>query len=1033
MRDSVPRLLLACVLGASLCLPQIAVCQQSPFPQPTNSETDLDAVPLAPEQAASTFTVPQGFHVELFASEPDVQNPIAMNWDTQGRLWIAENYTYSGKQDRFDLTLRDRVVVFTDQDRDGRPERRTVFVDSVQMLTSVAVGYGGVWLMCPPQLLYIPDNDEDLVPDGPAQVVLDGFTVAQENYHNFANGLRFGPDGWLYGRAGGSCPGRIGTPGADDSQRVALEGGIWRYHPRRGQVEILAHGTTNPWGHDWNDIGECFFTNTVNGHLWHLIPGAHYARPFTLDPNSRTYQTIDTHADHYHFDTGQGWQASRDGAANDMGGGHAHCGALIYLGDQWPRHYFNNLLTLNLHGRRANLDTLKRQGSGYSASHAEDPFISADPFFRGMDLSCGPDGCVYVIDWSDTGECHERTGVHRLSGRIFRIRYGEEDVPLHSIPTPTDAAEVSWQLADEWSARSARMIIANQLTQGWKPATASLVALQQLLADSEEPIAVRALLTLHALEFFRQEPRLLLELLSHRHEAVRGWAIRLLTEGWPIDDCYGPHAGTLKDHHLQLHANVFQAIVDLASRESSAAVRLVLASSLQRIPVSYRLTLAKELVGNKQNESDHNLPLLVWYGLIPTAEAFPQELAAFALDCQWPKTQRFAVRRLTEISSQTPLGLEAITAGLMTQSPAVIENCLSGIVDGFRGWRKAEPPQSWPRLVAQLTTSSDQLVQKHVNELNVLFGDGRTLQTLKTLALDEQAEPGLRVSAIEALAGQSDDDMREIFLAVLRDSRFNAAALPGLARFNDSQTAKDIISAYRNFRAPQRPRVIALLTSRVSFAKEMLVAVENKKIPVSDLTAYDLRQLKLLEDESIQSQMQKMWGNVRESSADKQQRIQYYKRILNGQPVASIEDLQQGRMLYQSHCAKCHKLFGDGESIGPDLTGTQRSNLDYLLENVVDPSAVVPRDFRLSIIVMDDGRLINGLIVSRSERGLEIQTQTEKIALDLKQIEAIRESELSPMPEELLDQLSDEQIQQLFSYLQSPQQIALPEQSAVPR
>lgn len=1033
MRDSVRQMLVACVLGANLCLPLHAISQQSPFPLPTNNETDLEAKPLDPEQAAVAFKVPHGFHVELFASEPDVQNPIAMNWDAQGRLWIAENYTYSGKQERFDLTLRDRVVVFEDHDRDGRPEKRTVFVDSVQMLTSVAVGYGGVWLMCPPQLLFIPDTNEDLVPDGPAQVVLDGFTVAKENYHNFANGLRFGPDGWLYGRAGGSCPGRIGAPGIDDSQRVALEGGIWRYHPRRGQVEILAHGTTNPWGHDWNDVGECFFTNTVNGHFWHLIPGAHYARPFTLDPNSRTYETIDTHADHYHFDTGQGWQASRDGAANDMGGGHAHCGAMIYLGDKWPRHFYNNLLTLNLHGRRANLDALSREGSGYCASHIEDPFISADPFFRGMDLSYGPDGCVYVIDWSDTGECHERTGVHRLSGRIFRIRYGEVNSLLGAIPTSENAAEVRWQLADEWSARSARMIIANQLMRGWKPPKTSVTALQQLLTDGEEAIAVRALLTLHALEFFRQERQALLNLLSHRHEAVRGWAVRLLTESWPIDDCYGPHAGTLKNHSFQLQANLFEAIIDLAKQETSSSVRLVLASSLQRIPVSYRLPLAKELVKSKQDDNDHNLPLLVWYGLIPTAEISPKELATFALNCQWQKTQRFAIRRLAEISSQHPSGLEAITAGLTTLPASAIQNCLSGIVDGFRGWRKADPPEAWPKLVAQLSASSNRQVQNHVNELNLLFGDGRALQTLKTLALDEQADPGLRASAIEALAGQASDDVQEIFLAVLRDSRFNAAALTGLARFNDPQTAHEVISAYRNFRAPQRPRVIALLTSRPSFARELLAAIESKKIPLSDLTAYDIRQLKLLEDKSIHDQMKNLWGNVRETSADKQQRIQYYKRILNDQQVASIEDLQQGRMLFQSHCAKCHKLFGDGESIGPDLTGTQRSNLDYLLENIVDPSAVVPRDFRLSIIVMDDGRIMNGLIVSRSERSLVIQTQAEKIALDLEHIEAIRESDLSPMPEELLDQLSDEQIQQFFSYLQSPQQVALPLQNAAPR
>src|SRR6056297_554976 len=393
------------------------------FPTPVNTEPDGAAPVMSADQAAATMKVPAGFSVGVFAGEPDVQNPIDMAWDSAGRLWVAENYTYSDRSERFDLSLRDRVLMFTDDDGDGVSDSRTVFTDNVQMLTSVEVGLGGVWLMCPPKLLFIPDADADGVPDGPAEVVLDGFTVAQNNYHNFANGLRFGPDGWLYGRCGGSCPGRIGIPGTPDHQRLALEGGIWRYHPVRRSVEVLTSGTTNPWGHDWNEFGELFFTNTVNGHLWHAIPGAHFVRPFLLDPNRRTYELIDFHADHWHFDTGKSWTDSRDGAANAYGGGHAHSGALIYQGDNWPAAYRGNLFTFNLHGRRANQEILVRDGSGYVGKHGNDFFVSPDTWFRGMEMSSGPDGAVFAIDWSDTGECHEHTGVHRTSGRIYKIRY----------------------------------------------------------------------------------------------------------------------------------------------------------------------------------------------------------------------------------------------------------------------------------------------------------------------------------------------------------------------------------------------------------------------------------------------------------------------------------------------------------------------------------------------------------------------------------------------------------------------------------
>jgi len=394
------------------------------FPEPYDSQPG-DGLPLPANEAAAAFGVPDGFQVDVLAAEPTIRNPIAISQDARGRLWVAENFTYAEGRIRFERGLRDRVLVFEDADGDGRLDEPVVFTDNVQLLTGVAVGYGGVWLCCPPQILFIPDADGDLVPDGPAEVVLDGFEIGPASHHNFANGLAFGPDGWLYGRCGHSCPARIGPPGPPDDQRLDMEGGLWRYHVPSRRAEVLTTGTTNPWGHDWTAEGECFFVNTVNGHLWHTIPGAHFAQANGIDPNPLTYELIDQHADHYHFDTGSGWQASRDGAANDLGGGHAHSGCLIYQGTNWPAEYRGRLFTLNFHGRRINQETLDRSGSGYVAHHAPDFAISGDSWFRGIELVARPDGSVVVLDWSDTGECHEHDGVHRSSGRLYRLSYGK--------------------------------------------------------------------------------------------------------------------------------------------------------------------------------------------------------------------------------------------------------------------------------------------------------------------------------------------------------------------------------------------------------------------------------------------------------------------------------------------------------------------------------------------------------------------------------------------------------------------------------
>ncbi|MEC8799608.1 MAG: PVC-type heme-binding CxxCH protein [Planctomycetota bacterium] len=358
---------------------------QSPdFPQIYNSETADNRSPMPAEDAARALQLPEGFTATVFASEPEVQNPIAMNWDARGRLWVAENFTYAERQKRFDLNLRDRVLILEDLDNDGMADRRKVFTDQVQRLTSVEVGHGGVWLMCPPNLLFIPDADGDDIPDGPAEVILDGFEIADGGYHNFANGLKWGPDGWLYGRCGHSCPAMIGPPGSSPKFRVPMDGGLWRYHPKHRLVEVLCHGTVNPWGHDWDQHGQLFFINTVIGHLWHMMPGMHFKESFGESMNPAVYERLDTIADHYHFDTRGRWSESRDGKANHLGGGHAHVGMAIYPGGHWPTKFHQRLFTLNMHGKRMNQETIEPQGASYVGHHDADFFVSQDPFFRGM-------------------------------------------------------------------------------------------------------------------------------------------------------------------------------------------------------------------------------------------------------------------------------------------------------------------------------------------------------------------------------------------------------------------------------------------------------------------------------------------------------------------------------------------------------------------------------------------------------------------------------------------------------------------------
>lgn len=1014
------------------------------FPPPFNTEKDVDKPMMSATSAAASIELPAQFHASAFAAEPNVMNPIAMAWDGRGRLWVAENFTYAERSQRFQLDLRDRVLIFDNTSGDQFTSR-TVFTDDVQMLTGLEVGYGGVWLMCPPKLLFIADEDQDDKPDGPATVVLDGFTVAKQNYHNFANGLRFGPDGWLYGRCGGSCPGKIGTPGTPDSDRPAMTGGIWRYHPLNNAVEVLNAGTTNPWGHDWNDVGEMFFCNTVNGHLWHTIAGAHHPRPFTLDPNRRTYELIDFHADHWHFDTGKEWMQSRDGAANDYGGGHAHSGTLVYQGGHWPRQYEGALFTLNFHGRRANREQIQADGSGYTIKHGKDFFLASDPWFRGIDLSTGPDGNVFVLDWSDTGECHEHTGVHRESGRIYKISYdppAAESNPLNDQVAAGNSDNLRGWSASElvathrgsnrWYRRQARLElirrtrldVPNEDSQTLDVAMSELR--KNLLVDSDNSpsITVQSLLTLHACNKLNQDEVIRL-MTTHPHPSVRSTAIRIATDHWPIDDVMGPSWKAnfrASANQLETLDELVETFAKLAASESDASVRLTLASTLQRLPVDRRKRLAIELAAHAEDAGDHNIPLMIWYGLMPLGSSDAGALVEIASECRIPKTLQLIARCVAEELRRQPKAFDALLIEIANRpSLSDQEAMLSGICDGLRGWKRADRPAAWNQ-IAELSAKP---LDRYIRELGVLFGDGRALQQLKQTVLNENEQSvsyEARLSALETLIQIGEDDLRAICERLLSDARMNVLAAEGLAQFDDPAIARQLIRRYFAFRSPDRPRIVSLLVSRKSFAYELLQAIQEGKIERSDLSAFQARQIQSHQDQSLNRMLAEAWGQVHDTPAERQKQIDKLKKTMTARTIAA-SDKSNGRVLFSKHCGTCHRLYGEGATFGPDLSGANRSDLDYLLSNIIDPSGVVDKDYRMTVVLLDDGRIVNGLVVDESDETMTLKTSTETVILRIEEIEDQKRTNKSSMPEGLLETLSDEEIQNLISYLMHPSQV----------
>ncbi len=993
---------------ASLCLLWLGLWQAAASAQPPN--TQKETVPLlSPAAALAAMQAPKGFDVSLFAAEPDVQQPIALAFDTRGRLWVAECYTYS-EHGKFDEDLRDRIVILEDTDGDGQADKRTVFWDQGQRLTSVEIGFGGVWALCAPNLLFIPDRDGDDRPDGEPVVVLDGWTACG---HNLVNGLRWGPDGWLYGRHGILDISRVGPPGTPDEQRTPIDCGIWRYHPQRKTFEVVCSGTTNPWGMDWDDHGELFFINTVIGHLWHVIPGAHFRRMYGQDLRPNLYELVEQTADHVHWDaSAEDWTAQRNGVSegtSTAGGGHAHSGLMIYQGDNWPDEYRGEMFTLNLHGRRINHDHLERDGATYVGKHERDFLTSGDEWFRGIDLAYGPDGGVYILDWSDIGECHENDGLHRTSGRIYKVTWRASGA-RHGMPkeAPVDVAALSTSELvglqthrNEWLVRQARRVLQERAAAGADMTAAHRELWKQFGHETNAGRKLRALWCLYVTGGVEQSN--MLSLLDEKNEHLRAWGVRLLVDRDKTD------------------AAVIEAMARLADREQSGLVLTYLASALQRLPSGCRFALAESLADHDEFAADRVLPLMVWYGVEDDVARHPDDALRLISRSKMPKVTRYIARRLTGDIDANPAAVDKLVElASTTDRDELRGEVLLGMAEALRGWSRAPAPHRWAEWAREvLHEPSDPAVAALVRELSVVFGEGLSADEVFAFVADRRQPEESRRQAIHSLAAARTDGLEPVLQKLLDDRAVTDEAVRGLAALDLARYAPLLIDSYGRLDERGKDAVVAVLATRADSAVLLLDAVDRHVVPAEKVGTFVVRQMQLVGDDALIRRIAKTWPDHRPIADDKLQTIQHYRDALD-EPTRASADLRNGRRVFQETCGKCHKLFGEGGTIGPELTGAQRGNLDYWLDNMVDPSAAVPDQYKMSVVVLTDGRLLSGLVVEQSKRTLTLQTPTDRLVLQQSAIDEIRPSPLSIMPEGQLEKLSDADLRDLVGYLMSP-------------
>lgn len=972
--------------------------------------------PRDPQTAAKMMTVPEGFTVEVVAAEPDIVNPVAMAIDERGRFWITESLEYPRKEPGVG---KDRVKILEDTDGDGKADKFTVFLDGLNIPSGVQVGHGGVWIANSPDILFVPDADRDGKPDGPAQVVVTGF--GRTDTHELPNSLTWGPDGWLYGLNGVFNFSHVKYAkenpnyekvGGDKHPGWPLTCAMFRIHPRTREFQVFCEGTSNPWGIAFNDEGDAFVSACVIDHLWHLVETGYYHRQGGPYP-PHTWK-IDSIVKHKHQKA-------------------AYCGITWFDSDAYPEKYRKKLYMGNIHGGCINVDRIERNGSTY-AGFGEDDFLTAnDAWFMPVVQKTGPDGCLYILDWYDRYHCYQDAnrdpkGIDRLKGRLYRVRYEGERRGVSPTWKAFDLAkDTDDQLieklgdANVWTRETAQ-----RLLQERNSADTASRLLKRLVASTESTIATRHevfALAGHDLARFNLSYHPLMPLTKHSDPFLRAWTIRLL----------GLHAYN-NPHNVASEASSDQVFLSAGLMDDSPAVRLQaaivvgkqtvknsnyvdygspLAKSLQRFPDNLHYARIvwqslKSLMDDEQSSAATFLKEIVTDNSAAAREIQPRLI-------EWKLTRRPHADPIAQFfSSVRDRNSQLARDVLLAVTAKVQSGEFKGELLEQLKTAMAEP------LKPLLTIDSTHPLRLEASLLALSWKDQKGVGVARSTAMNLKESPARRLAAYNALIACQDGCVeqvaREIFARKQEESpQFVGDILNSLGRSERPTLGEAIVKYQSTFPPELQPKAIELLTQRPVWAKTLLKAVGDKKVAANAINVNQARRLYDTKDAEVRELLAKHWGQVREGrSPDRDKIIAEMRSLIRKSPGDSMK----GEAAFKKVCAQCHKMYGEGAEVGPDITLNGRNDYTQLLSNVFDPSLVIGAGYRSYTVLTEGGRVINGLLVEESPQRIVLKVQGGKQEIVPRDdIDEFKVSEISLMPEQLEKQLSQQEIIDLFAYI----------------
>jgi putative membrane-bound dehydrogenase-like protein len=945
---------------------------------------------LSAQEAVAAMTIKEGFTVNAWASEPMMTQPMAFCWDDRGRMWITENKDYESRGKGFSNSGDSRILILEDTDHDGVADSKKVFMEGIAFPSALAVGFDGVFIGAPPNLLFVPDKNKDDKADmNDIEVRLTGWGIRDR--HETLNSFHWGPDGWLYGLQGFATPSKVGRPKGKgklykhndpfpedilQGEGTDINGGVWRYHPTKDKFEVVAHGFSNPWGIDYDAKGQLLITACVIPHLWHVIPGGIYHRQGGQHFNPYVYTDIKTIADHSHRS--------------------AHGGARVYLSDAFPESERGKIFMANIHEHGVLSDVLVPKGSGFVGKHGDDFMMANNAQWVGFSMEVGPEGGLYVLDWHDADICGSDV-LNSETGRIFRImpnvsQASNWDGRYADLDKMSDVQLAELQLSkSEWHARRARIILQDRASKGTITKLAYDKLVNIYLTDSHPDFRLRAMWSLQVSNGF--DDKALNEALSDKDQYVRAWAIQFLCEENPASP------------------TAIAKFEKMANEDTSPVVRLYLASALQRLNPEQRWKIGELLLSHQEDIADHNLPKMIWYGIEPLIKSDPARALRLAAKSKIPLVANFIARRVVDADALE--SLITMIGNLPTNQIAMLE----GMRDGLEGRTDSKTPAGWNVVYAKLKQTRGKVGQLST-EIAQHFGDTEVAKNYMITLKNSTAPAEQRKKALQALASQQRPELVKELPGLLNEAQLRLDIIRSVAAYDHEPLGKLLLEKYPSFTQKEKAETIQTLSSRPKYGWLLTQAIANKTVAKKEIPTYVARQLRRV----VGSGFVEVWGPIDHIAFD-EKAYKKYRALLTDRVVASANPVN-GRLIFKNTCGPCHKMYGEGGIIGPELTGSNRANLDYLLGNILDPSGEIQDDYKMVVVTTRDGRTYVGNVAKETERQVTLRVVgQDAVILNKSDIQTRETMPTSLMPSGLLEALSDKQVIDLVAFMRTTKQI----------